>query len=116
MKKGNEPVEIIPKLLLLRGRHLEIYIVIWANFHLLFLLTMRGLLVSQYSCRLQEQNVTQSCPTHSDPMACSPPGSSVPGIFHARVLEWGAIAFSGSQLQHVNSWLWHVGSSSLIMD
>ena len=36
----------------------------------------------------------QSCPTLSDPMDCSPPGSSVHGIFQARVLEWGAIAFS----------------------
>ena len=38
--------------------------------------------------------VAQSCPTLSDPMDCSPPGSSVHGIFQARVLEWGAIAFS----------------------
>ena len=38
--------------------------------------------------------VIQSCPTPSDPMDCSLPGSSVHGIFHARVLEWGAIAFS----------------------
>ena len=36
----------------------------------------------------------KSCPTVSDPMDCSPPGSSVHGIFQARVLEWGAIAFS----------------------
>ena len=36
----------------------------------------------------------QSCPTLSDPMDCSLPGSSIPGIFQARVLEWGAIAFS----------------------
>ena len=35
----------------------------------------------------------QSCPTLSDPMDCGPPGSSVHGIFQARVLEWGAIAF-----------------------
>ena len=42
-----------------------------------------------------ENEVTQSCPTLSDPMDCSPPGSSVHGIFQARVLEWGAIAFSG---------------------
>ena len=35
----------------------------------------------------------QSCPTLSDPMDCSPPGSSIHGIFQARVLEWGAIAF-----------------------
>ena len=42
-----------------------------------------------------EREVTQSCPTLSDPMDCSPPGSSVHGIFQARVLERGAIAFSG---------------------
>ena len=41
-----------------------------------------------------ESEVSQSCPTLSDPMDCSPPGSSVHGIFQARVLEWGAIAFS----------------------
>jgi len=41
-----------------------------------------------------ESEVAQSCPTPSDPMVCSPPGSSVHGIFQARVLEWGAIAFS----------------------
>ena len=41
-----------------------------------------------------ESAVAQSCPTLSDPMDCSPPGSSVHGIFQARVLEWGAIAFS----------------------
>ena len=38
--------------------------------------------------------VAQSCPTPSDRMDCSPPGSSVHGIFQARVLEWVAIAFS----------------------
>ena len=41
-----------------------------------------------------ESEVTQSCLTCSDPMDCSPPGSSVPGIFQARILEWGTIAFS----------------------
>ena len=39
-----------------------------------------------------ESEVAQSCPTLRDPMDCSLPGSSVHGIFHARVLEWGAIA------------------------
>src|SRR5574341_1426837 len=39
--------------------------------------------------------VPQLCPTPSDPMDCSLPGPSVYGIFQARVLEWGAIAFSG---------------------
>ena len=43
-----------------------------------------------------ESEVAQSCPTLSDPMDCSPPGSSIYGIFQARVLEWGAIAFSKS--------------------
>ena len=41
-----------------------------------------------------EREVVQSCPTLSDPMDCSPPGSSIHGIFQARGLEWGAIAFS----------------------
>ena len=41
-----------------------------------------------------ESEVAQSCLTLSDPVDCSPPGSSVHGIFQARVLEWGAIAFS----------------------
>ena len=43
--------------------------------------------------------VIQSCLTLSDSMDCSPPGFSVHGIFQARVLEWGAIAFSGAQAQ-----------------
>ena len=41
-----------------------------------------------------ESEVAQSCPTLSNPVDCSLPGSSVHGIFQARVLEWGAIAFS----------------------
>ena len=41
-----------------------------------------------------ESEVAQSCPTLSDPMDCSLPGSSVHWIFQARVLEWGVIAFS----------------------
>ena len=41
-----------------------------------------------------ESEVAQSCPTLSDPMDCSPPGSSVQGSLQARVLEWVAIAFS----------------------
>ena len=43
---------------------------------------------------VQFSSVTQSCPTLCDPIDGSPPGSSVHGIFQARVLEWGAIAFS----------------------
>ena len=41
-----------------------------------------------------ESEVAQSCPTPRDPRDCSLPGSSIHGIFQARVLEWGAIAFS----------------------
>ena len=41
-----------------------------------------------------ESEVAQSCPTPFDPMDCSPTGSSIHGIFQARVLEWVAIAFS----------------------
>ena len=46
-----------------------------------------------------ESEVAQSGPTVSDPMDCSPPGSSIHGIFQARVLEWGAIAFSSCFLE-----------------
>ena len=46
-----------------------------------------------------ESKVTQSCPTLSDPVDRSLPGSSIHGIFQARVLEWGAIAFS---MKYVN--------------
>ena len=45
-----------------------------------------------------ESEVSQSCLTLSDPMDCSLPGSSIHGIFQARVLEWGAIAFSAYNL------------------
>ena len=45
-----------------------------------------------------ESEVAQSCPTLCYPMDCSLPGSSVHGIFQARVLEWGAIAFSNELL------------------
>ena len=53
-----------------------------------------------------EIEVAQSCPTLSDPMDCSPPGSSVHGIFQARTLEWVAISFS-------NAWKWKVKVKSL---
>ena len=47
--------------------------------------------------------VAQSCPTPSDPMDCSLPDSSIYGIFQARVLEWGAIAFSKRLLRKINN-------------
>ena len=45
-------------------------------------------------------SVAQSCPTLCNPMDCSPPDSSVPGIFQARVLEWVAIAFSNHSIPY----------------
>ena len=45
-------------------------------------------------CSVQFRSVAELSPTLCDPRDCSPPGSSVHGIFQARVLEWGAIAFS----------------------
>ena len=49
-----------------------------------------------------EREVAQSCPTLSDPMDCSLPGSSVHGVFQARVLEWVAVAFSEIRLELSN--------------
>ena len=51
-----------------------------------------------------EKEVAQSCLTLCDPMDCSLPGSSVHGIFQARVLEWGAIAFSAPSALDPNKW------------
>ena len=48
-----------------------------------------------------ESEVAQSCPILSDPMNCSLPGSSIHGIFQARVLEWGAIAFSKLKIRFI---------------
>ena len=50
----------------------------------------------QYMKVKSQSEVAQSCPTLSDPMDCSPPGSSVHGIFQARTLEWVAISFSNA--------------------
>ena len=48
---------------------------------------------------LEESEVTQSCPTLCEPMDCSLPGSSIHGIFQARILEWVAISFSKGSSQ-----------------
>ena len=48
-----------------------------------------------------------------DPMDCSPPGSSVYGIFQARILEWGAISSSRGSSQGLNPWLLHWQADSL---
>ena len=50
----------------------------------------------------RESEVSQSCPTLSDPMDCSLPGSSIHGISQARVLEWAAIAFSDKGATYFN--------------
>ena len=48
---------------------------------------------------IKESDIAQLCPTLCDPMDCSPPDSSVPGIFQARVLQWVAISFSRGSSQ-----------------
>ena len=57
-------------------------------------LESQGLHSTDYLRIFAAAKLLQSCPTLCNPMDCSPPGSSVHGIFQARVLEWGAIAFS----------------------
>jgi len=56
-----------------------------------------------------EREVTKSCLTLSDPMDCSLPGSSVHGISQARVLEWGAIAFS-----NIHATLYEIDNEELL--
>ena len=66
-----------------------------------------------------ESEVTQSYLTLSDPMDCSLPGSSVHGIFQARVLEWGAIAFSrklARQTKKVSCWIWNPNDADYTFD
>ena len=55
---------------------------------------LQGKSCVKYAAAAAAAKSLQSCPTLHDPMDCSPPGSSIRGIFQARVLEWGAIAFS----------------------
>ena len=57
----------------------------------------KSLTVTQHAAK-----TLQSCPTLCDPIDGSPPGSPVPGILQARVLEWGAIAFSVTQHGCIN--------------
>ena len=57
------------------------------------------------SMKESESEVAKSCPTLCDPMDCSLPGSTVHGIFQARVLEWGAISFSRRSSQ-TRDWSW----------
>ena len=58
---------------------------------------------------MTESEVSQSCPTLCDPMDCSLPGSSVHGIFQARILEWAAISFSRRSSQpRVRTQVFHI--------
>ena len=61
-----------------------------------------------------ESEVAQSCPTLSDPMDCSPPGSAIPGILQARVLEWGAIAFSTDAEEYVKKFI--ISTKELVLE
>ena len=65
-----------------------------AGGHWYRILTWLKNLLGSNTLRESESEVVQLCPTLYDPMNCSQPGSSVHGIFQARVLEWGAISFS----------------------
>ena len=60
-----------------------------------------------------ESDVAQLCPTLSSPMDCSPLGSSVHGILQARVLEWGAIAFSEISTRDVIYNIIHIISTAV---
>ena len=56
----------------------------------------------------------QSCPTLCDPIDGSPPGSPIPGILQARVLEWDAIAFSDNQhRQHIKKQRHYIANKGL---
>ena len=64
-----------------------------------------------WQMKMLESLVVQPCLTLCDPMDCSPPGSSVHGIFQARVLEWVAIFFSrGSSQPRDRTWVSHIVS------
>ena len=62
-----------------------------------------------------ESEVAQLCPTLRDPMDCSLPGSSVHGIFQARVLKWGAIAFFDDKpRQHIRKQRHHFADKAMV--
>ena len=64
-----------------------------------------------------ESEVAQFCLTLSDPMDCSLPGSSVHGIFQARLLQWGAIAFSAKRPQtYIYEWVGPYSNKTFISE
>ena len=66
--------------------------------------TVKGLGIVKRAAATAAAKSLQSCPTPSDPIDCSLPGSSVHGILQARILEWGAIAFSGIKQKQMFFW------------
>ena len=64
--------------------------------HLIFLATMCDIALEVLTAAAAAAKSLQSCPTLCDPMDCSLPGFSVPGILQARTLEWVAISFSNA--------------------
>ena len=76
-------------------------------------LAWRILSINLLACAAAAAKSLQSCPTLSDPMDRSLPGSSIHGIFQARVLEWGAIAFS---IIACERWVQLFGSLSILWD
>ena len=71
----------------------------------------------QYMKVRRESEVAQSCLTLSDPMDCSPPGSSIHGIFQARVLEWDAIVVATfDQCWHMAEKVLSVASLELLLN
>ena len=66
----------------------------------------RDITLPTKACIVKENEVAQSCATLCDPMDCSPPGSSIHGIFQARIWEWVAISFSrGSSQPRDQTWV-----------
>ena len=85
----------------------------WLNVYFIFSCPQAGICIicspSSQAFVKSESAVAQSCQTLSDPMDCSLPGSSVHGIFQARVLEWVAISFSrGSSQPRDGTWVSHI--------
>ena len=81
--------------------------------------TVHGVAKNRTQLNHLAHSVTQSCPTLRDPMDRSPPGSSVPGILQARILEWVAMPFprgltpprDQAQVSHVDRWIAYHGAA-----
>ena len=76
--------------------HVRLFVTLWINNNYCKGLKEEGCYQLEYLSAAAAAKLLQSCLTLCDPRDGSLPGSSILGIFQARVLEWGAIAFSGS--------------------